>query len=102
MNIYVGNISYDTTGEDLQEVFSAFGQVTSAKIIRDKFTGSSKGFGFVEMPNKTEAEAAIQGITDIQGRRTVINEARPQTNKRSFQGKKSKPRNYGPKGGRSY
>ncbi len=102
MNIYVGNISYDTMGEDLQEVFSAFGQVTSAKIIRDKFTGASKGFGFVEMPNKEEAEAAMQGITEIQGRRAVINEARPQTYKGSFGDKKGGPRNYGPKGGSRY
>ena len=62
MNIYIGNFSYDITGDDLQKVFGAFGNVESVKIIRDKFTGDSKGFGFVEMPNKTEAQAAIQGI----------------------------------------
>lgn len=79
MNIYVGNFTYDITEEELKAVFAAFGHVETAKIIKDKFTGESKGFGFVEMPNNTEAQAAIQGITEIKGRRVTINEARPQT-----------------------
>ena len=96
MNIYIGNFSYDITGDDLQEVFGAFGNVESVKIIRDKFTGDSKGFGFVEMPNKTEAQAAMQGITEIKGRRITINEARPQMNRSSHGahgGKRGNPRN---------
>ena len=96
MNIYIGNFSYDITGDDLQEVFGAFGNVESVKIIRDKFTGDSKGFGFVEMPNKTEAQAAMQGITEIKGRRITINEARPQMNRSSYGahgGKRGNPRN---------
>jgi len=78
MNIYIGNFSYDITEDDLKAVFEAHGQVETVKIIKDKFTGQSKGFGFVEMPNKTEAQAAMQGITEIKGRRVTINEARPQ------------------------
>jgi len=78
MNIYIGNFSYDITGDDLQEVFEAFGNVASVKIIRDKFTGDSRGFGFVEMPDTRQAQAAIQGITEIKGKRITINEAKPQ------------------------
>ncbi len=77
MNIYVGNLSYDITGDDLQAVFTAFGYVESVKIIRDKITGESRGFAFIEMPNKTEAEAAIQGVPEVKGRKIIINEARP-------------------------
>ena len=65
MNIYVGNLSYETTEEDLREAFSPFGQVDSISIIKDKFTGKSKGFGFVEMSDKTEAQAAIEGDTAV-------------------------------------
>jgi RNA recognition motif-containing protein len=78
MNIYIGNFAYDITGDDLQEVFGAFGHVDTVKVIRDKFTGESRGFGFVEMPNKTEAQAAMQGVTEIKGKKITINEARPQ------------------------
>ncbi len=78
MNIYIGNFSYDITGDDLQEVFGGFGNVETVKVIRDNVTGNSRGFGFVEMPNKTEAEAAIQGIKEIKGKSITINEARPQ------------------------
>ena len=89
MKIYIGNFSYDITEDDLQEVFKPFGHVESIKIIKDKFTGSSKGFGFIEMPNKREAEAAMQGITEIKGRRVTINEARPQIHS-GFGGGKSR------------
>ena len=78
MNIYIGNFSFDITEEELKTMFQAFGHVESAKIIKDKYSGESKGFGFVEMPNKTEAQAAMQGIVEIKGRRVTINEARPQ------------------------
>lgn len=77
MNVYVGNFSYDVTEEDLQGALSAFGQVESIKIIKDKFTGESRGFAFVEMPSKAEAEAAINGLKEIKGRMVTINEARP-------------------------
>jgi len=79
MNIYVGNLSADATGDDLRQAFEAFGQVTSANIITDKFSGESRGFGFVEMPSKEEATAAIAGMTgkDIKGKAVSVNEARP-------------------------
>ena len=78
MNIYIGNFAENITGDDLKEVFSGFGHVESAKVIRDSFSGGSRGFGFVEMPNKKEANAAILGLTEIQGQKITINEARPQ------------------------
>lgn len=79
MNIYVGNLSNDVTDEDLREAFEAFGQVTSANVIKDKFSGQSRGFGFVEMPGKAEAQAAIDGLNgkDLKGRPLNVNEARP-------------------------
>lgn len=92
MNIYIGNFSYDVTGDDLQAIFGAFGQVESAKVIRDKFSGESKGFGFVEMPNKAEALAALQGITEIKGRKVTINEAKPQVRHSAGFGTRGGPR----------
>jgi RNA recognition motif-containing protein len=79
MNIYVGNLSYETTENDLKEVFEAFGEVDSARIIKDKYTDRSKGFGFVEMPDKAQAEAAIAGLNEkeLKGRNLKVNEARP-------------------------
>lgn len=79
MNIYVGNISWDLTEEDLRSTFEPHGQVSSVKIITDKFTGRSRGFGFVEMPDKAEAEAAISNLNgkELKGREIVVNEARP-------------------------
>lgn len=79
MNIYVGNLSPDATGDDLRQAFEAFGQVTSANVITDKFSGESRGFGFVEMPSKEEATAAIAGMNgkDIKGKAVSVNEARP-------------------------
>jgi RNA recognition motif-containing protein len=79
MNIYVGNLPLEASETDLQGAFSAFGQVASATIIKDKFSGESRGFGFVEMPAKAEAEAAITGLngTDLKGRTLTVNEARP-------------------------
>ncbi len=81
MNIYVGNLSYDTAEEDLRQAFEGFGQVTSVSIISDKYSGRSRGFGFVEMSTKEEGEAAIAGLngTDLHGRKLNINEARPRT-----------------------
>jgi cold-inducible RNA-binding protein len=84
MNIYVGNLSYNVTEDDLREAFGAFGEVTSANIIKDKFTGQSKGFGFVEMSAKDQAQAAIAGMNgkELKGRALNVNEARPRTDDR--------------------
>jgi RNA recognition motif-containing protein len=79
MNIYVGNLAYSVTDADLREVFSASGEVKSAQVIMDKMTGQSKGFGFVEMPNKAQGEAAIKALNEysLKGRNMRVNEARP-------------------------
>lgn len=79
MNIYVGNLSYQTTEDDLRDAFGAHGEVTSAAVIRDKYSDQSKGFGFVEMANDSEARAAIEALdgTEIMGRQVKVNEARP-------------------------
>lgn len=81
MNIYVGNLSYKVTEEELQQAFAGFGAVASAKIITDTATGRSKGFGFVEMPNQQEAEAAIEALNgkEIKGRAINISQAKPRT-----------------------
>ncbi len=79
MKIYVGNLSPTITEEDLRQAFAAFGQVTSVSIINDKFTGVSRGFGFVEMPGKAESSAAIKGLNqqELKGQIIKVNEARP-------------------------
>ncbi|MBO6534704.1 MAG: RNA-binding protein [Balneolaceae bacterium] len=79
MNIYVGNLSYGVSDDNLREVFEAFGTVSSAKVITDKYSGRSKGFGFVEMDNDAEANAAIDQLdgAEIDGRSVKVNEARP-------------------------
>ena len=79
MNIYVGNLSYNTTNELLQEAFSRFGEVSNAHVIRDRETGRSRGFGFVEMPNDAEARQAIAQLNggNVDGRKITANEARP-------------------------
>ena len=79
VNIYVGNLPYNTMEADLQQAFEAYGTVGRAKVITDRETGKSRGFGFVEMPNDAEAEAAIEGLNgaDFGGRRLVVNKARP-------------------------
>lgn len=79
MNIYVGNLSWDVTEDDLKEAFEAHGQVASVNIISDKYTGRSRGFGFVEMSVETEARAAIEALnnTELKGRNLNVNEARP-------------------------
>jgi RNA recognition motif-containing protein len=77
MNIYVGNLSYDVTEADLQASFEAYGTVASVSIIKDQYSGQSKGFGFVEMPSASEARAAIMGLNgkDLMGRTLNVNEA---------------------------
>ncbi len=79
MNLYVGNLSFETTERDLQEAFEAYGQVSSTSVITDRETGRSRGFGFVEMPTEGEARAAIEGLNDkdLHGRALKVNEARP-------------------------
>ena len=79
MNIYVGNLAFNVTEGELKQAFEDFGEVTSAKIIKDKYSGESKGFGFVEMTDGTEAQAAIKGLNEkeLKGRGIKVNEARP-------------------------
>jgi RNA recognition motif-containing protein len=83
MNIYVGNLSRDVSEVELREAFSAYGEVTSASVIKDKFSGESRGFGFVEMPNREEAMKAIssQNGKSLKGRSVSVNEARPRTDR---------------------
>jgi RNA recognition motif-containing protein len=92
MNIYVGNLSYDTRDGDLRQLFGRFGNVDSARVIVDRDTNRSKGFGFVEMENRAEAEKAIADLngTDFQGRTITVNEAKP---------RESRPGGGGPRGG---
>ena len=89
MNIYVGNLSYEVTVEDLQKAFEVFGHVDSAKVIKDMYTGRSKGFGFVEMSTETEAQAAIDDLngTELKGRNLKVGKARPRTGGRTDRGK---------------
>jgi RNA recognition motif-containing protein len=84
MKIFVGNLSRRVTQDTLQELFETFGQVASAEIIKDKFSGESKGFAFVEMPSKSEAEAAMTGLNgrEVDGKSLTVNEARPRENDR--------------------
>jgi len=79
MNIFVGNLSRQATDDDVKQAFEPFGKITSVKIVRDMFSRESKGFGFVEMPVRTEAEAAIKTLnaTQLLGRPMTVNEARP-------------------------
>ncbi len=86
--LYVGGLPYTTTDEQLQQLFSAHGTVESARVITDKFTGRSKGFGFVEMSSGAEAQTAIQALngTDLEGRSLTVNEARPQEKRSGFGG----------------
>jgi len=83
MNLYVGNLLFDVTENELKELFEPFGQVTEIRMIMDKFTGKSKGFGFVEMPSKEEAEKAIEGLNgkDMRGRAMSVNEAKPKVDR---------------------
>ncbi|MFA5620762.1 MAG: RNA-binding protein [Weeksellaceae bacterium] len=86
MNIYVGNLDFQTTEEQLQDLFVEFGKVNSVKIIKDKFSGRSKGFGFVEMPEPSEGENAVNNLNNytLNSRSLVVNEARPKENKNRY------------------
>jgi len=79
MRIYVGNLSYSVTSEDLREVFGEYGEVASAEVVQDKFSGQSKGFGFVDIPDNSEADQAIKELNDqvYKGRKMTVNEAKP-------------------------
>lgn len=103
MNIYVGNLPYTVTEEDLKTAFEAFGEVASANIIRDQYSNQSKGFGFVEMPERSAAEAAINGLNgkEMKGRTLTVNEARPRADKGGRSGFGGGGRRSGGGGGRS-
>jgi RNA recognition motif-containing protein len=85
MKMYVGNLSRDISEEELRKEFATFGAVDSVTLIKDKFTGTAKGFGFVEMPVRLEAEAAVTGLNDkeVKERKMVVNEARPMADRKS-------------------
>ncbi len=82
MNIYVGNLAYETNEKDIETAFVAYGQVSEVRLITDRYSGRSKGFAFVEMPNQQEAEAAIQDLNGkpLQDRTITVNEAKPRDN----------------------
>jgi cold-inducible RNA-binding protein len=85
MNIYIGNLPFQASEEDIKELFTAFGEVSSVSIIKDKYTGQSRGFGFIEMPNTNEGQAAIQGLNgkEFMERSLVVNPARPREERSS-------------------
>lgn len=101
MKIYVGNMSFDTTKEDLQRLFEVHGNVTGVSLVEDQYTGKPRGFAFVEMATKEEASAAILALNEknVNGRPLTVNEARPRTNDggggRNFGGGGGGGRNYG-------
>ena len=90
MNIYIGNLQYDVTEDDLKAKFNEFGEVSSSNIIIDKYSGKSKGFGFIEMPNDDEANKAIEALNGVElnGRPIKVNQAKPRNNNndRNFSG----------------
>jgi RNA recognition motif-containing protein len=85
MRIYVGNLSYSVTDDDLREIFGEYGELAAAEVIKDKFSGQSKGFGFVDMPSSSDAENAIKELNEsvYKGRKLTVNEARPREQNRS-------------------
>ena len=86
MNIYIANLSYSVNDADLKELFQEYGEVSSANVITDRLTGKSRGFGFVEMPNESEALKAIKELNEVEyeGKVIVVNVAKPKTEKRDF------------------
>jgi RNA recognition motif-containing protein len=101
MNIYAGNLSWNLKDQDLQNLFAQYGEVTSAKIVNDKFSGRSKGFGFVEMANDEQGNAAIAALngTEVDGRAIVVNESRPKPEGERGGGGGFKKRSFGSGGG---
>jgi RNA recognition motif-containing protein len=96
---YVGNLSYDVTDETIKQAFESFGEVTSARVIKDKYTGRSRGFGFVEMPVQSQAQTAIKSLNgkELLGKEMTVNEARPRTGDRRTGGGRME---YGRRGNR--
>lgn len=84
MRIYVGNLSFQTQSDELEQAFGAYGEVESASVITDRYSGRSRGFGFVEMPDSAQAQSAIEGLngTDLGGRNLTVNEARAREDRR--------------------
>jgi RNA recognition motif-containing protein len=101
MNIYVGNLSPEVNEEELNGLFAEYGQVSSAKVIRDMFSQESRGFGFVEMPGQAEAQKAIESLNtyELKGKKLVVNEARPRRDRRG-RGGRGRGGNGGGRGGR--
>ena len=99
MDSYVGNLSYDVTDETIKQAFESFGEVTSARVIKDKYTGRSRGFGFVEMPVQSQAQTAIKSLNgkELLGKEMTVNEARPRTGDRRTGGGRME---YGRRGNR--
>jgi len=93
MNIYVGNLSYDVSEESLRQAFEAFGQVSSATIVKDKYSGQPRGFGFVEMPNSEEGQTAIKNLNgkELMGRKMNVNEAHSRADRGRSGGRGSRP-----------
>ena len=104
MNIYVGNVSREAPADDLREAFEAFGTVESTHIVKDRFTGESRGFGFIEMPSDDEARAAIDELNekDFMGRPLNVSEARPRKDRRDSGGRRGGGGGRGYGGGRRY
>ncbi len=96
MNIYVGNLAFEVTDDELRQLFAAYGDVDTASVIKDRFSGESRGFGFVEMPSREDAMAAIEALngTDLHGRDITVNEAKPKAPRQGGGG--------GGRGGRRY
>ncbi len=92
MNIYVGNLAADVTDEDLKGLFSEYGNITSVKVIKDMYTGSSKGFGFIELSNNEKAKASITELNakELKGKSIIVNEARPKNDDNSNRGRGGK------------
>jgi RNA recognition motif-containing protein len=90
MNIYVGQLPYTVTEEELREMFLAYGEVSSLNLIMDRYTGQSKGFGFIEMPNNSEADQAIKGLNKsmMKGREIKVNQAEERRKKKTFRNKR--------------
>jgi RNA recognition motif-containing protein len=88
MNLYVGNLANKTNENELKKAFEAFGEVSSASVIKDRFTNESKGFGFVDMPSKTEAQAAMDELngTELVGQNIAVSQARPRSEKKGSHG----------------
>ena len=88
MNIYIGNLSFEVSVDNLRQAFEAFGQVSSARIVKDKYSGQPRGFGFVEMPDRAMAQAAIENLNgkELLGRQMNVNEARPRADQGRFGG----------------